>query len=393
MTHFRVIETCSTTGARLGELNTAHGVVMTPVFLPVGSRGTVKTLTPDDLKGVGVSMVLANAYHLYLRPGVDIIERVGGLHKFMRWEGPILTDSGGYQVFSLARLCRVDDEGVVFRSHIDGSEHRFTPEGVIELQERMNADIIMPLDHCPPSSAGAEGIVDAVRRTYRWAVVSRESHKNPGQMLFGIVQGGLFPELRQQAAKEIVSLGFDGYAIGGLSLGEPKSMMWSVVAETVPFLPEDKPRYLMGVGSPEDLVEGVSRGIDVFDSALPTRVARNGALFTPNGRQDITKAKFRDDNSPVDPECDCYTCRTFPAAYLHHLFRCDELLVYRLATIHNVRFVMRLMERIREAIKCNTFADFKREFLSRYRVTNEEVRIAQKQKWLSTARDHRGDVD
>lgn len=393
MTHFRVIETCSTTGARLGELNTAHGVVMTPVFLPVGSRGTVKTLTPDDLKGVGVSMVLANAYHLYLRPGVDIIERVGGLHKFMRWEGPILTDSGGYQVFSLARLCRVDDEGVVFRSHIDGSEHRFTPEGVIELQERMNADIIMPLDHCPPSSAGAEGIVDAVRRTYRWAVVSRESHKNPGQMLFGIVQGGLFPELRQRAAKEIVSLGFDGYAIGGLSLGEPKSMMWSVVAETVPFLPEDKPRYLMGVGSPEDLVEGVSRGIDVFDSALPTRVARNGALFTPNGRQDITKAKFRDDNSPVDPECDCYTCRTFPAAYLHHLFRCDELLVYRLATIHNVRFVMRLMERIREAIKCNTFADFKREFLSRYRVTNEEVRIAQKQKWLSTARDHRGDVD
>ncbi len=377
----------------MGELSTAHGAVMTPVFLPVGSRGTVKTLTPHDLKDVGVSMVLANAYHLYLRPGVDIIKRVGGLHKFMKWEGPILTDSGGYQVFSLARLCRVDDGGVVFRSHIDGSEHQFTPESVIELQERMGADIIMPLDHCPPSSASAEEAVDAVRRTYRWAEASKGSHKKPDQMLFGIVHGGLFPQLRQQTAKQIVSLDFDGYAIGGLSLGEPKSVMWSMVTETVLSLPENRPRYLMGVGSPEDVIEGVSQGIDIFDSALPTRVARNGALFTARGRQDITKARFRDTDSPVDPECDCYTCRTFSAAYLHHLFRCDELLVYRLATIHNVRFMMRLMERIREAIKNNTFGDLKKEFLSSYRVTNEEKRIAQKQKWLSTARDHHGDAD
>ncbi len=391
--HFEVTARCSATGARLGRLSTAHGVVPTPAFLPVGSRGTVKALTPDELRDVGVSMVLANVYHLYLRPGVDIIERAGGLHKFMKWGGPILTDSGGYQVFSLARLCRVDDEGVVFRSHIDGSEHRFTPEAIIELQERMGADIIMPLDHCPPSSASVEGVVEAVKRTYRWAVASRRSHKKPGQMLFGIVQGGLFPELRQQAAREIVSLGFDGYAIGGLSLGESKSVMWSVVAETVTCLPEEKPRYLMGVGSPEDIVEGVSHGIDLFDSALPTRVARNGALFTVRGRQNITKANFRYHDSPVDPECDCYTCRTFPAAYLHHLFRCDELLVYRLATIHNVRFMMRLMERIRETIKDNTFADFKKDFLSSYQVTNEEMRVAQKQKWLSKARDHHGDID
>ncbi len=368
----------------MGEISTAHGVVNTPAFLPVGSRGTVKTLTSDDLRDVKVSMVLANVYHLYLRPGVDVIERSGGLHKFMRWGGPILTDSGGYQVFSMARLCRLDDAGVVFRSHIDGSEHRFTPETVIELQERMGADIIMPLDHCPPSSASTEEIVEAVRRTYCWAVSSKRSHKKPGQMLFGIVQGGLFPELRQRAARDIVSLDFDGYAIGGLSLGEPKSVMWSVVAETVPLLPADKPRYLMGVGSPEDVIEGVSGGIDLFDSALPTRVARNGALFTASGRQNITRASFRDDESPVDPECDCYTCRNFTTAYLHHLFRCDELLVYRLATIHNVRFMMRLMEKIREAIKEDTFDEFKREFLASYRTTDEELRIAQKQKWLST---------
>lgn len=393
MTQFRVIKDCGATRARLGELSTAHGVVMTPAFLPVGSRGTVRTLTSDDLGDAGVSMVLANAYHLYLRPGVDIIERAGGLHRFMKWGGPILTDSGGYQVFSLARLCRVDDGGVVFRSHIDGSEHRFTPENVVELQERLGADIIMQLDHCPPTSTGIEGVVEAVRRTYRWAVASKQSHKRSGQMLFGIVQGGLFPELRQQAARDIVSLDLDGYAIGGLSLGEPKSVMWSVVAATVPLLPEDRPRYLMGVGSPEDIVEGVGYGIDLFDSALPTRVARNGALFTACGRQNITKASFKDDDSPVDAECDCYTCRNFTTAYLHHLFRCDELLVYRLATIHNVRFMMRLMERIREAIKSDAFADFKKEFLARYRVTNEEQRIAQKQKWLDVARDRRGDMD
>lgn len=393
MAQFKVKRTCSVTRARLGELATVHGVVTTPVFLPVGSRGTVKTLTPDDLRDVGVDMVLANTYHLYLRPGVDTIEQTGGLHKFMAWDRPILTDSGGYQVFSLAKLCRVDEDGVTFRSHIDGSEHRFTPKAVIELQQRIGADVIMPLDHCPSPGASVEEIADAVRRTYRWAEESRASHKKSGQMLFGIIQGGLFPELRQRAARDIVSLSFDGYAIGGLSLGEPKSVMWPTVAVTVPLLPEDKPRYLMGVGSPEDIVEGISHGIDLFDSALPTRVARNGALFTSRGRQNITKSSFKNHGSSVDPECDCYTCRTFSAAYLHHLFRCDELLAYRLATIHNLHFMMRLTGRIREAIASDTFDDFRKEFLARYRVTNEETRIAQKRKWLSLARNYGNDTD
>jgi len=367
--------------------------VVTPVFLPVGSRGTVKTLTPDDLREIGISIVLANTYHLYLRPGVDAIERSGGLHKFMAWDGPILTDSGGYQVFSLARLCRINDDAVVFRSHIDGSEHRFTPEAVIGLQERLGADIIMPLDECPPSNADMAKVAEAVQRTSRWAERSRVYSKKPGQLLFGIVQGGLYPQLRQRSAREIVSLGFDGYAIGGLSLGEPKEVMWSIVGETVPLLPPDKPRYLMGVGSPEDIVEGVSYGIDLFDSALPTRVARNGALFTPYGRQNIRKAVFRGSESPIDAECDCYTCRTFSAAYIHHLFRCDELLAYRLATIHNLRFIVRLVAKVREAIKDGTFEVFKAEFLARYKVTDEVARITQKRKWLSSDRGACDDSD
>lgn len=360
--------------------------MVTPVFLPVGSRGTVKTLTPDDLREVGISIVLANTYHLYLRPGVDAIEQTGGLHKFMAWEGPILTDSGGYQVFSLARLRRINDDAVVFRSHIDGSEHRFTPEVVIELQERLGADIIMPLDECPPSSADMAKVAEAVQRTFRWAERSRACHKKPGQLLFGIVQGGLYPQLRERSAREIVSLGFDGYAVGGLSLGEPKEVMWSIVSETVPLLPPDKPRYLMGVGSPEDIVEGISYGIDLFDSALPTRVARNGALFTPYGRQNIRKAIFKGLESPIDPECDCYTCRNFSAAYIHHLFRCDELLAYRLATIHNLRFIVRLVAEAREAIKEGAFEVFKAEFLAKYKVTDEEARIIQKRKWLNSDR-------
>lgn len=385
MAYFKVF--CKAGEARLGELLTTHGVVATPVFLPVGSRGTVKTLTPGDLKEIGITIVLANTYHLYLRPGIEVIRQAGGLHSFMAWDGSILTDSGGYQVFSLARLCRINDDAVVFRSHIDGSEHIFTPESIIEMQEKLGADIIMPLDHCPPSDASAEVIADAVRRTSSWAERSRASHRNQEQLLFGIVQGGLFPQLRRQSAREIVSLSFDGYAIGGLSLGEPKAAMWSIVSETVPLLPADKPRYLMGVGSPEDIVEGVSLGIDLFDSALPTRVARNGALFTPYGRQNIRRSIFKDWESPIDPECDCYTCRTFSAAYLHHLFRCDELLAYRLATIHNLRFMIRLLTDIRRAIKDGTFEAFKAEFLAKYKVTDEKARIAQKQKWLSLARD------
>jgi queuine tRNA-ribosyltransferase len=370
---------------------TSHGVVSTPSFLPVASQGTVKALIPEELKKIGTTIILSNTYHLYLRPGIDVIEKLGGLHRFMAWDGPILTDSGGYQVFSLARLCKVTDDGVTFRSHIDGSEHHLTPELVTEFQEKLGADIIMTLDECPAVDAGTAKVREAVDRTSRWAERCRKHHRSSAQLLFGIIQGSTSSELRQQSARAITSLDFPGYAIGGLSLGEAKELTWSMVDETVPFLPPDRPRYLMGVGSPEDIVEGVSRGIDLFDSALPTRVARNGALFTLQGRQNIRKAVYKARKWPVDADCDCYTCRTFSAAYLHHLFKCEELLAYRLATIHNLRFIVGLMQKIGDAIQQGTFAAFKSDFLSQYQVTDEGVRLAQKQKWLNSPR-HRNDV-
>lgn len=358
----------------------------TPAFLPVASQGTVKTLIPEDLKEIGINIILSNTYHLYLRPGIDVIEKLGGLHRYMAWDGPILTDSGGYQVFSLARLCKITNNGVTFRSHIDGSEHNLTPEAVIELQQKLGADIIMTLDECPAIGASMAAIREAVDKTSRWAERCRKYHQGSDQLLFGIVQGGIFPELRHQSAAAITSLDFPGYAIGGLSIGEPKETTWSIVAETTPLLPPDKPRYLMGVGSPEDIIEGVSRGIDLFDSALPTRVARNGALFTAQGRVNIRKAIYRVKELPVDADCDCYTCRMFSASYLSHLFKCEELLAYRLATIHNLRFIARLMQRIEDAIRQGTFAAFKNDFLSQYQVTDEEVRLAQKKKWLNSPR-------
>ncbi len=382
--HFKVVKTCPDTQARLGELVTNHGVVPTPVFLPVASQGTVKTLTPEELKDIGITIILGNTYHLYLRPGIDVIEKLGGLHRYMAWDGPILTDSGGYQVFSLARLCNVTTNGVNFRSHIDGSEHSLTPELVIEFQQKLGSDIIMTLDECPAVGASMTKVREAVDRTSRWAERCRKYHKSSDQLLFGIVQGGIFPELRHQSAAAITSLDFPGYAIGGLSIGEPKELTWSMVAETVPFLPMDKPRYLMGVGSPEDIIEGISRGIDLFDSALPTRVARNGAIFTMQGRVNIQKAVYKTKEQPVEADCDCYACRTFSAAYLHHLFKCEELLAYRLATIHNLRFITRLMQKIGNAIQQDTFASFKNDFLNQYKVTDEEIRLAQKQKWLNS---------
>jgi queuine tRNA-ribosyltransferase len=381
-----VLKTSPETQARLGKLIASHGVVPTPAFLPVASQGTVKALTPEELKDIGINIILSNTYHLYLRPGIDVVQKLGGLHRFMSWDGPILTDSGGYQVFSLARLCRVTDDGVTFRSHIDGSEHHLTPELVIELQQKLGADIIMTLDECPAPDAGMARVREAVDRTSRWAERCCKHHRNPDQLLFGIVQGGTSPALRRQSAEAITSLDFPGYAIGGLSLGEAKEMTWSMVDETMPFLPSGRPRYLMGVGSPEDIVEGVSRGIDFFDSALPTRVARNGALFTMQGRQNMRKTVYKTKKGPIDAGCDCYTCRTFSAAYLHHLFKCEELLAYRLATIHNLRFITRLMHQIYTAIQQGTFAAFKSDFLSQYQVTDEEVRLAQKQKWLESSR-------
>ena len=370
----------------MGKLVANHGMVPTPAFLPVASQGTVKTLAPEELNDIGITIILSNTYHLYLRPGIDVIKKLGGLHRYMGWDGPILTDSGGYQVFSLARLCKVTDDGVTFRSHIDGSEHRLTPEMVIELQQKLGADIIMTLDECPAIDAGMAKVREAVDRTSRWAERCKRHHQSSDQLLFGIVQGGTSPQLRQQSAKAITSLDFPGYAIGGLSLGEAKELTWSMVDETMPFLPMDRPRYLMGVGSPEDIIEGVSRGIDLFDSALPTRVARNGALFTLPGRVNIQKAVYKTKERPVDADCDCYTCRTFSAAYLHHLFKCEELLAYRLATIHNLRFISRLMHKIHTAIQQGTFVAFKNDFLNQYQVTDEEVRLAQKQKWLNSPR-------
>jgi queuine tRNA-ribosyltransferase len=380
---FNIENTSKNTKARTGLLHTAHGTRPTPVFLPVGSQATVKTLVPEELHQMKVQMVLCNAYHLYLRPGVEIIEKAGGLHNFMCWNGPILTDSGGYQVYSLASLCKITENEVIFRSHIDGSEHCFTPESAIRLQERLGSDIIMVLDECCGYNEGTLKIREAMLRTNRWAERCKKAHNNDS-LLFAIVQGGFSHELRRESASILRDMDFSGYALGGLSVGEPKEIMWSIVDVTEEQLPVDKPRYLMGVGSPEDLLEGVDRGIDIFDSVLPTRVARNGALFTRNGRINIRKAIYKTRKGPVEPDCDCYTCRTFSAAYLHHLFKCEELLAYRLATIHNVRFIMRLMEEIRLSIKDGEFSNYKNDFLSRYKSTNETVRLIQKQKWMDS---------
>ncbi len=378
--HFRLINTCR--GARAGELYNPHGTVPTPVFLPVGSQAAVKTLTPGEVRDLGFGMVLANTYHLYLRPGIEVIEKMGGLHRFMAWDSAILTDSGGYQVFSLAPLCRVTDEGVTFRSHIDGSEHFLTPELAIQYQEALGADVIMVLDECPACDDSQQKVRRSLARTHRWAERCLHAHQRTDQALYAIVQGGIFPELRRESVEYLAALDFPGYAIGGLSIGEPKETTLALVEQTVPLLPEHKPRYLMGVGSPEDIVEGVARGIDIFDSALPTRVARNGALFTGQGRHNIRNAVFSKMDGAIDPDCDCYTCRTFSAAYLSHLFRSDELLALRLATIHNLRFISNLMQKIRTAVLDGTFNQFRQDFLSNYKTTDEQTRFEQKQKWL-----------
>jgi len=381
---FHLTQTCPGSGARVGELATPHGVVPTPVFAPVGSQATVKTMTPQNLKDLGVTMVVANTYHIYLRPGIEVINKMGGLHRFMGWDRAILTDSGGYQIFSLARLREVSDEGVTFRSHIDGSRHLITPELAIQFQESFGADIIMVLDECPAYTDTLEEVKRAMERTHKWAEKCQQSQTTTNQALFAIVQGGTFPELRRKSAGFLTSLGFPGYAIGGLSLGEPKEITQAIIEETVPLLPEDKPRYLMGVGSPEDIVRAVDRGIDIFDSALPTQVARKGALFTWQGRCNIRNSTYSRRESPVDPGCGCYTCRNFSAAYLHHLFKCKELLAYRLATIHNLTFMSSLMNKIRSTITNGTFSSFRDDFLTNYKPADEKARLAQRQKWLES---------
>ena len=352
--------------ARVGVMHTRHGDVPTPAFCPVGTQATVKSLSPRELVELGVPMVLANTYHLYLRPGAELIAQMGGLHRFMGWDRPILTDSGGFQVFSLRELRKMDDGGVTFRSHLDGSEHRFTPELVMAIQEQLGSDVAMVLDECAEPFDHSYNL-EAMRRTHLWAERCQLARTRGDQALFGIVQGGIFEDLREESARVLTRMDFDGYAIGGLSVGESRQDMFRILDLVVPLLPRDKPRYLMGVGSPDDLLEGVARGIDIFDCVLPTRLARNGAVFTFGGRLNLRNAANRDDPGPIQEGCTCYACQNFSRAYLRHLLTSKEILGLRLTTIHNLHFLLELMRTARQAVLEGRFVALKEAFLARYR--------------------------
>jgi queuine tRNA-ribosyltransferase len=354
-------------------LETLHGRTLTPVFMPVGTQATVKAMTPEEVRALGGDIILSNAYHLYLRPGPGLIQRAGGLHRFMGWNGPILTDSGGFQVFSLAALRRIEEEGVTFRSHLDGAEHFLSPERVMLIQETLGADIAMAFDECTPYPCAYERAHTAVERTTRWAQRCLKTHNRSDQVLFAVIQGSVYRELRQQSTKELVALNFDGYGIGGLSVGEPKEEMYAVLDYTVPLLPPDKPRYLMGVGSPDYLLEGVERGIDLFDCVLPTRLARNGTVFTSRGKLVVRNAECADDLFPLDPECECYACRRFTRAYIRHLIKANEILGIRLTTMHNLYFIFNLMKNIRSAIRLGRLKAFKEDFLKKFSLGEREL--------------------
>lgn len=373
MLEFAVQKTDLDGKARRGTLRTSRGTIETPVFMPVGSLGTVKGTDPDDLQRLGYRLILNNAYHLYLRPGHEVVAELGGLHAFTAWPGAILTDSGGFQVFSLAKLCKVTDEGVTFQSHVDGSLHHITPERAMEIQEALGADIIMAFDECVALPSPREKVLDALARTDRWARRCQASRRRTDQALFGIVQGGHDAELRGQAARDLVSIGFDGYAVGGLSVGEEKSVMYRMLEATVPELPANRPRYLMGVGMPEDLVEGVARGIDLFDCVVPSRHGRTGWLFTSFGRVLIKNARYKRDERPIDPDCRCSVCTRYSRAYLHHLFLVKEMLGVRLNTLHNLFYYADLMQRIRQALEDGTFASFRQEFHVKRASPEEEM--------------------
>lgn len=354
--------------ARLGQLKTPHGTVQTPIFMPVGTQATVKTMTPHEVRQVGGELVLSNTYHLYLRPGHHLVNEAGGLHKFMNWDGPILTDSGGFQVFSLGPLRKITDEGVTFRSHIDGSEHFFSPEVSMDIQMSLGADVVMAFDECPPYPCSYEEARKATERTTSWAERCLKHHNRENQALFGIIQGGVHRDLRLKSAAELGAMEFPGYGIGGLSVGEPKPLMYEVLDYLIPAMPEEKPRYLMGVGSPDCLLEGVSRGVDMFDCVLPTRIARNGTVFTRDGKLVVRNAEYARDFRPLDPDCDCYTCKNFTRAYIRHLIKANEVLGIRLTTLHNLRFVLKLMEDIRTAIAGDNFEEYKKNFLKRFKI-------------------------
>ena len=349
--------------ARLGTFQTAHGLLQTPVFAPVGTQATVKSLTPAQLSELGASLVLSNTYHLYLRPGADLVAEMGGLHEFMRWPNPMLTDSGGFQVFSLAEMRKVDDDGVTFKSHIDGSTHRFTPEKAVEIQEKLGADIIMAFDECADPH-DMKYLEKAMQRTHAWAERCLKAHTRPDQALFGIVQGGIYPQLREISARTIAGLGFPGHAIGGLSVGESKQDMYAMIDVVNAILPEDKPRYLMGVGTVEDLLNGIARGVDIFDCVLPTRLARHQAAMTRRGRINLLNAVHARDPRPIDEECGCYTCRMFSRAYLRHLIVAKEMLASSLISIHNLHTLIALVQDARAAILAGRFGDFSASVLS-----------------------------
>ena len=352
--------------ARLGKLKTNYGTFDTPMFMPVGTLANVKTLTPEELYNMNSAVILSNTYHLWLRPGEDIVDKAGGLHKFMNYNGPILTDSGGFQVFSLAKKKDISEEGVVFKSHIDGKKLFLTPELSIQIQNKLDSDIAMSFDECIPYPASYEYAKASTERTIRWAKRGLSVHNNPNQSLFGIVQGGEFEDLRKYSALETVKLNFDGYSIGGTSVGEDKDTMYKMIDYAIKYLPIDKPRYLMGVGEPIDLLEGVERGIDMFDCVLPTRLARHGNAFTRNGRINLKNLKYKEDFTPIEDNCDCYTCKNYTKAYIRHLITCNEMLGGRLLSIHNIRFLIKEMEEIREAIKNDNFKNYKEKFISDY---------------------------
>lgn len=364
---YELIKTCKQTGARLGRVTTPHGSFETPVFMPVGTLATVKTISPEELTEMGANIILSNTYHLWLRPGEDIIEEAGGLHKFMNWDGSILTDSGGFQVFSLSDLRQIEEEGVHFRNHINGDKLFLSPEKATHIQNSLGSDIMMAFDECPPYPAEYDYMKKSVERTSRWAERCLQAHKRPNdQGLFGIVQGGEYEELRRQSANDLVSLDFPGYAIGGLSVGEPKDVMNRVLEFTTPMLPSNKARYLMGVGSPDALIDGAIRGVDMFDCVLPTRIARNGTCMTSTGRLVVRNAKFARDFGPIDENCDCHVCKNYSRAYIRHLVKCNETFGFRLTSYHNLYFLLKLMEQVRQAIREDRLGDFKEEFFEQY---------------------------
>ena len=365
---YELLHVDKSTGARRGIVHTPHGDIQTPIFMPVGTQATVKSMTPEELKEeVKAQIILSNTYHLYLRPGHEIVKEAGGLHKFMNWDRPILTDCGGFQVFSLSDLRQISEEGVEFKSHLDGSKHMFTPEKVMEIENALGADIIMAFDECCPYPSTYEYTKNSMERTTRWAKRCIKAHARPDEQgLFGIIQGGFFKDLREKSAKDLIELDFPGYAVGGISVGEPKEEFLDILRFTTPLMPENKPRYLMGVGTPDYLIEATMAGIDMCDCVLPTRIARNGTAMTSHGKVVVRNATYERDWGPLDPECDCYTCKNYTRAYIRHLVKANEILGVRLLSIHNLRFLTRLMETIRTEIENDNLANFKEEFYKKY---------------------------